>query len=235
MRQSTNSVFERWEMSINYQFSTCILVTSGGVQVYPPLAAAGMVPVWLPAMAGQGSMSTLPRTRRQLETNNSDISVNNIQWKCLLGRLSCWPFINVKIEEPYRQEVGRCHPDPYIRTPPPVFAITISQRWRCWRLLGGGWTNTQDSTLVHSNKIKWHFTNVSHSSAVFWVWVRVCLSSRISKIITMHLTVCIRYMMRLVDSLFHYSLWTNSEMHSNDGWPIAELLIRWLLVKLVKL
>ena len=137
MRQSTNSVFERWEMSINYQFSTCILVTSGGVQVYPPLAAAGMVPVWLPAMAGQGSMSTLPRTRRQLETNNSDISVNNIQWKCLLGRLSCWPFINVKIEEPYRQEVGRCHPDPYIRTPPPVFAITISQRWRCWRLLGG--------------------------------------------------------------------------------------------------
>ena len=103
-------------MSINYQFSTCILVTSGGVQVYPPLAAAGMVPVWLPAMAGQGSMSTLPRTRRQLGASNSDISVNNIQWKCLLGRLSCWPFINVKIEEPYRQEVGRCHPDPYIRT-----------------------------------------------------------------------------------------------------------------------
>ena len=88
-------------------------------------------------------------------------------------------FINVKIEEPYRQELGSCHPDLYIRTPPPVFAITISQRWRCWRLLGGGWTNTQDSTLVHSNKIKWHFTNVSHSSAVFWVWVRVCLSQKL--------------------------------------------------------
>ena len=74
-------------MSINYQFSTCILVTSGGVQVYPPVAAAGMVPVWFPAMAGQGSMSTLPRTRRQLETSNSDIGLTP---SCRWVDISTW-------------------------------------------------------------------------------------------------------------------------------------------------
>ena len=60
-------------MSINYQFSPCI--PAGVVQLYPPLAAAGRVLVWFPAMAGQGSMSTLPQTRRRLEPSNSDISV----------------------------------------------------------------------------------------------------------------------------------------------------------------